>query len=159
MRQSNKEVRSSQDFLLNRKFTGGTTLTLERYLSQHRAAYVSLQRCAENVDIEIPNERSRVGYLIENIECSDADVKAAIAAIKLDDSAGGLRNDFERAVALLLPVDPVDRKRKGKGKAGAEIAASDIKQSRGAKTGVEFRYYTDAEYKKLSKEELGTPKK
>ena len=52
-----KEVREWQDFLLNRKWTGGTNFTLDRFLSQHRAAYVSLQRCAENVQVEVPNER------------------------------------------------------------------------------------------------------
>jgi hypothetical protein len=68
-------------------------------------------RCAENIEIEIPNERTRVGYLIDNIEVADADVKAAIASIKLDDGPGGLRTNFERAVALLVPVDPSNNRR------------------------------------------------
>ena len=146
-----KEAKTSIDFLINRKFTGGTSTTLERYLSQHRAAYVSLQRCAENVQIEIPNQRSRVGYLIENIEVADPDVKAAIAAIKLDDSPTGLRNDFERAVALLLPTDPVAKKQKGK-RSQAEISSANLKEGRG-KTGVELRYYTPAEYRNLTDEQ------
>ena len=74
-------------------------MTLDRFLSVHRQCYVNLERCAENIDIEIPNEHTRVGYLIDNIEVADADVKAAIASIKLDDGPGGLRTNFERAVA------------------------------------------------------------
>ena len=53
-----KEVKQCQNFLLNQKWTGGTSFTLERFLSQHRAAYVSLQRCAENIQVEVPNERT-----------------------------------------------------------------------------------------------------
>lgn len=149
-----KEVRKCQDLLLNRKFTGGTTFPLEKFLSQHRAAYVSLQRCAENVPVELPNERTRVKYLIDNIEVNDSDVKAAIAAIKMDDREGGLRSDFERSVALLLPVDPVAKRQKGK-RTAAEISTTNgkVKTSRGGKTGVELRYYTPKEFAKLSEEE------
>eukprot|EP00956_Cyclotella_meneghiniana_P044140 scaffold303339_cov89-Cyclotella_meneghiniana.AAC.1 len=143
-----KEVRECQDFLLNRKWTGGTNLTLDRFLSQHRAAYVSLQRCAENVQAEVPNERTRVKYLIDNIQSSDSDVKAALAAIKLDDNPTGMRNDFEAAVAFLLPVDPV--KNKQKKRPSAEISATGGKTSKGPKTGVELRYYTPKEFAKLS---------
>jgi hypothetical protein len=102
--------------------------------------------------LQIPNERSRVGYLIENIEVADANVKAAIASIKLDDNAGGLRENFERSVALLVPVDPV-KKRSGKRSVEAEISSANLKTSRGPKTGVDICYYKAEEYKKLSKEE------
>lgn len=151
-----KEAKLNMDFLLNRKFTGGTAITLERFMAQHRQAYVSLQKCAEHIQLEVPNERTRVGYLLENIEVSDPEVRAAISSIKLDDNAGGLRNDFERAVAFLLPVDPVAKKNQRgtkRGGAAAEISATDLKQSRGPKTGVEIRYYTTEEYKKLSADE------
>lgn len=153
-----KEVKECMDFLLNRKFTGGTSFTLERFLSQHRAAFVSLQRCAENVQVEIPNERTRVGYVIDNIENNDSLVQAAIAAVKLDDGPTGLRNDFEAAVAYLLPVDPV--KKKQKKRPNAEISAANatnkgsLKTSKGPKTGVELRYYAPKEFAKLSTEEI-----
>jgi hypothetical protein len=148
------EAKRCTDFMLNRKFTGGTSMTLDRFLSVHRQCYVNLERCAENIDIEIPNERTRVGYLIDNIEVADADVKAAIASIKLDDGPGGLRTNFERAVALLVPVDP-SNKRRGTKRPGAEaeISATGVKQSVGPNTGVEIRYYKKEEYNKLSKEE------
>ena len=155
------EVTANNDFLLNRKWTGTTSFTLERYLNQHRAAYVSLTRCAEHVSVQLPDERTRVGFIVSNIESTDSDVKATIAAIKVDDTPGGLRRDFERAVALLLPTCPVKRKRSGKRKSaeiseisaqideGAEIAS--MKVSRGPVTGIELRYYKPEEYAKLSK--------
>ena len=43
-------------------------------------------------------------------ECPDKDVLADLAAIRLDDGAEGMRSDFERAVAFLLPTDPVQKK-------------------------------------------------
>lgn len=147
-----KEARLANDFLLNRKFVGGSGMSLERYLSLHRQMFVNLQNCAENITLQIPNERSRVGYLIDNIEVADANVKAAIASIKLDDRPGGLRENFERSVALLVPVDPV-KTRPGKRTAEAEISSAGLKISRGPKTGVDIRYYKAEEYKKLSKEE------
>ena len=145
-----KEVKNCQNFLLNQKWTGGTSFSLERFLSQHRAAYVSLQRCAENIQVEVPNERTRVKYLIDNIQCSDSDVKAALAAIKLDDNPTGMRNDFEAAAAFLLPVDPV--KNNPKKRPNAEISAAGAKTSKGPKTGVELRYYKPKEFAKLSPE-------
>ena len=88
--------------MMNRKFTGQGNQTLHSFAGQHRESFHSLQRCADHIALEIPNERTRVGYLLDNLkECPDKDVTAAIAAIQLDNSAGGMRNDFERAVAFL----------------------------------------------------------
>ena len=145
-----KEVKTCSEFLLNQKWTGGTSITLERFLSQHRAAYVSLQRCAEHIQVELPNERTRVKYIIDNIETSDSDVKAALAVVNLDDGPTGMRTDFERTVAYLLPTDPV--KRKQKKRPNAEISAAGGKTSKGPKTGVELRYYTPKEFAKLTPE-------
>ena len=146
------EVKKCEDFILNRKFTGNTSMSLERFISQHRSAYVTLARCAEHVPVELPNERTRVTRLLENIDCADKDVTAAVSSIRLDDGPDGLRSDFERAVAFLAPTDPVTKNRKGKREHG-EISSADVKLSRGPETGVELRYYTDAEYDKLSTEE------
>ena len=155
------EYKTQNDFIINRDFTGGTSLTLERYLSQHRQAHTAMQRCAENIQCQVPDQRTRVGYLIENIKCADSDVKAAIAAIKLDDNPTGLRNDFERAVALLIPCDPVAKKRKGKrpiadvAAANATVASASgggLKSGIG-KTGVSLRYHKPTEYAKLNKEQ------
>ena len=42
-------------------------------------------------------------------EYPDKDVEAALAAIRMDDGASGMRSDFERSVAFLLPEDPVKK--------------------------------------------------
>jgi hypothetical protein len=56
-------------------------------------------------------------------------------------------------MAFLLPVDPVAKKNQRgtkRGATAAEISATDLKQSRGPKTGVEIRYYTTEEYRRSS---------
>ena len=101
------------------------------------------------------NERSKVKYLIDNIENSDADLKAAVGMIRADHN--GLKSDFEGAIRLLLPVDPF-KPRGGKfGKDGkrtfGEIGSATIdRQSYGTgKTGVELCFHTNAQYRKLTK--------
>ena len=89
--------------------------------------------------------------------------------IRLDDTvdaAGtptGKRNDFEGAVAFLLPTDPVKKKRGGK-RPHAQISATTAVNDKTkndktvrfkpayGKSGVELRWYKLKEWKKLSKE-------
>ena len=173
--------KSDLDFIMGTKFTGGGQMNLEEYLSRIREHYVSLQLCSQHVTVAVPTPHSLVGYILDNIECSDADVKAALAAIKLDDGVNGMRNDFERAAAFLLPVDPVARKAKSKKKRGIAQLSSisgddDSKKPSGGnkkkkvswkkgkptwkgktargKTGVELRYYQPHEFKKLTQEQI-----
>ena len=157
-----KKKTNAMEFLQTRKFTGTGSLTLESFLAQHRSAYVTLQRCADNVNCQLPDERSRVQYLLDNIQAEDPNVRAAISSIRMDDTPTGRRNNFESAVAFLLPTDPVAKKHKGK-RPAAEISAAtgekdkrklgDHKPGRGA-TGVEFRYYEPHEFKKLTKDQV-----
>ena len=49
--------------------------------------------------MELPNQRTRVGYLIENIDSSDKDVTTTVSHIRLDDCPNGMRSNFEAAVA------------------------------------------------------------
>ena len=171
------------DFMMNMKWTGTTSFSLHAFLAKHRASFNTLQRCAEHVSVELPNERTRVGYLIENIDCQDKDVTTAVSHIRLDDTVdaqglpSGTRNDFERAVAFLLPMDPVGKKKRGGKRGSAQISATeggnevadvdacatdDGKQRKKkkvsfkptfGKTGVEFRYYKPTEFSKLTDEQ------
>ena len=114
-----------------------------------------MQQCAEHVDFQLPNEHTRVGYLIESIENSDASLQAALALVRNDTGPNGKRNDFEATAAFLLPHDPVAKKRASAKRTHADVSAFDgstIKSGIG-KTDVEFRYHTKQEYQKLSKEQ------
>lgn len=158
------EIKRQEQLVHTRVWKGQSNQTLEQFVAQHRNAYVSMQAAAEHVEYQLPNEHSRVGFLLEAIQTSDAGLQAAMASIKTDTTPNGLRNNFESAVAHLLPYDPVAKKRNAAGNKrgvaeissaeGADVSATTTtgKQSIG-KTGVHLRYHTPQEYKQLSKEQ------
>ena len=114
--------------------------------------------------MQLPNEFSRVGYLLDAIECPYPQLQADLAQVRQDKTPiTGLRNNFENAVAHLMPSDPVTRKRlkttrtstlssvKGdKPTTEANVAAFGDKSGKGSKTGVDLRYHTKEEYKTLT---------
>ena len=68
--------------------------------------------CSRHVVYQLPNEHTRICYLLDAIEWNDPPLQAAIANIEDDKGDGtianpGKRNDFELAVSYLLPKDPV----------------------------------------------------
>lgn len=154
------EIKRQEQLIHTRQWKGQSNFTLESFISQHRNAFVSMEACAEHVDYQLPNQHSRVGFLLEAIQCSDAGLQAAMASIKTDNGPGGMRTDFEAAAAHLLPYDPVAKKRLAGAKRGgglisavggddATIAATSGKPSIG-KTGVHLRYHTSEEYRNLA---------
>lgn len=155
------EIKKSTDILHSRKWKSTQNFTLEKFIQQHRNAYVSLQACAERVSYQLPNAHSRVGYILDAIETDDAGLHAAMANVREDTAVGGKREDFEATAAYLLPKDPVARKRSQiqvNSKRGtveisdvtAEISDFGSKPGIG-KTGVHFRYYQAEEFRKLTK--------
>ena len=73
-----------------------------------------MQACFLHVVFQLPNEFTRVGYLLDGIENNDLQLQAAMANI-YDDlgtaTVPGKRSDFEATAAYLLPKDPVVRRR------------------------------------------------
>ena len=92
-----------------------------------------------------------------------------MASMQTDDGANGMRSDFERAAANLLPYDPVT----WKWSAGTKRPAANISDTRGtdnanasatkvsgaamkdgkasiSKTGVHLQYHTNSKYRELS---------
>ena len=43
-----------------------------------------MSACAEHVQYQLPNECSRVGFLIDAIQCADAGLQATMASVKTD---------------------------------------------------------------------------
>ena len=62
------------------------------------------------VDFQLPNGHTRVGYLLDAIECDDVALLAAIAKVKEDDSTNGKCSNFELCATHLLPKDLVVKK-------------------------------------------------
>ncbi len=160
------EIKKQEAVLHTRKWKGQSNFTLEAFISQHRNAFVSMQACAEHVQFQLPNGHSRVGYLLEAIECSDAGLQAAMASVRTDTGANGKRSDFEATATHLLPYDPVAKKRAaGQKRGNADISAAETEAAIGAtaatpgsktkpsigKTGVHLRWHTKKDYAKLSR--------
>ena len=119
-----------------------------------------MQVSAEHVQYQLPNEHSRIGFLLEAIQCSDPGLQAAMASIKTDNGLEGMRNNFEATAAHLLPYDPVAKKRSGGQKRGsAQISSvmdhspTTTKKPSIGKTGVHLRYYKTGEYRNLTNEQ------
>ena len=156
------EIKKQENFIHTRVWKGNSNFTLESFITQHRAAHVSLQRCAQAVPHQIPNERTRVIHLTDAIQCSDAPLQAAIAHIKSQsDDPGGMANNFEEAAAYLLQFCPVSKKRKTTSSErnynvssvtplDSDGQTNKKKKPNKGKTGVELRYYKPNEYRKLA---------
>ena len=120
-----------------------------------------MQASAEHVQYQLPNEHSRVGFLLESIQCSDPGLQAAMASIKTYNGPEGMRNNFEAtAAAHLLPYDPVAKKRSsGQKRGSAQISSvmdptpTTTKKQSIEKTGVHLHYYKTGEYRNLPNEQ------
>ena len=154
------ELKRQDELIHTRVWKGQNNYSLERFINSHRNAFISMQRCAVHVDFQLPNKHTRVGFLLEALQCSDPELRAAIAAINQDAGPTGKRNDFEAAVAFLLPTDPVAKKRNAGAKQGnaqisdttADVAAFGAKPGIG-KTGVALRYHKHKEFHALTPEQ------
>ena len=160
------EIRKQDDLLHTRVWKGQSNFPLEGFIAQHRNTFISMQQCAEHIAYQLLNKVTRVGYLLEGIQCSDPGLQAAMASVQTDDGVNGMRSDFEKAAAHLLPYDPVARKRT----AGTKRPAAIISDTQGAngsaievseattkdgkvsigKTGVHLQYHTNFKYRELS---------
>ena len=50
------EIKKQEDILNNRKWTGGTNITLEKHVDLHRTAHIALEQAAVHVTYQIPTE-------------------------------------------------------------------------------------------------------
>ena len=133
---------------MNKQWSGTTNQTLKAHIDRHQSAFVSLSEASDHVSHQLPNDRTRVGYLIDSITSTGKNVVAALASIHMDDT--GQREDFEEASILLAQIFPIT-KNKGGGKPTAKIGAAGAKLSSGVgSTGVELRYYKSAEFMVLT---------
>lgn len=149
-------IRSAEEMLHSRKWRGNNNTTLERFIGQHRTSFVTLSQCAEHINYQLPNESTRVTHLLDNIECGDAPLQAAMALVRNDTATTGKMNDFEATASFILPHCPVAKKRQTPHKRPqAEISSTNLNPSkpRVGTTGVELRFHTKAEYRNLRKDQ------
>ena len=89
-----------------------------------------------------------------SLHCNDPTLLAALANVRKDDGPGGMMNNFEKMLAYFIPCCPVAKSRKGSSNNNIQAQAFSFEMKKGkGKTGVEFRFYSEKEYKKLTQEQ------
>jgi hypothetical protein len=104
------ELKKQDEILHNCEWKGQSNFSLEKLVTMHRNAFVSMQQCAEHVTFQLPTEHTRVGYLLNAIQTADAGLQEAIAAVRTNDKPTGKRNNFEKMATYIVPYDPVSKK-------------------------------------------------
>ena len=69
-----------------------------------------MKSALEHVSYQLPNQSTRVRYLLDTIKCTDSLLMARIANIQCDQDSKGKLYNFEKAVAFLLPACPLARR-------------------------------------------------
>ena len=75
------EIHKQDDLLHARVWKGQSNFPLEGFIAQHHNAFISMQQCAEHIAYQLPNELTRVGYLLEGIQCPNPGLQAAMASM------------------------------------------------------------------------------
>jgi hypothetical protein len=144
------EIKAKEATILHTiKWKGQSNYSLERHAAQHRNSYVSLVACTEHVNYQLPNDNSRVGYLLDSIQNNDPGLQAAMVNVRSSKGADGMRSDFEQTIAHIISYCPVAKKKTLGAKRGVgEISALDsdkndgnvssfgTKSGQGPKTGI-----------------------
>ena len=105
------EIKCQDNLLHTQVWKGQSNFLLEGFTAQHQNAYVSMQQCAEHVEYQLPNEHTRVRYLLEGIQSADDGLQVVMASVRTDDGPTGMCNNFEATATHILPYDPVAKKR------------------------------------------------
>eukprot|EP00957_Ditylum_brightwellii_P081419 6192736-Ditylum_brightwellii.AAC.1 len=59
-------------FLHEKEWKGQMLYPLERFIGQHRGAYIMMKEVTEHVPFQLPNEFTRIGFLLTAITSNDA---------------------------------------------------------------------------------------
>jgi hypothetical protein len=157
-------VKEAEHILSIKIWSGNTPTTLSQHMGTQHHAYITLTECAEHIPVDVPNDQSRVTYLIDLLKTVDPTVLAAITAIR--QAKADKRVHSENAFSYLVPVCPVTAKaakKTGKVSFGAEVSAATGNNAGGlgggnpkpgnGSLGVDLRYHHHKEFHALSKEQ------
>ena len=133
----------------------GRVYRLEKFVGLHRNFFVQLQGTADQVNLQLPTEHSRVGLLINNMSNSDSDLRASIDSVCIN--TNNMRDDFEGDGEFLFPVCPYAKHQNDRGlstsnRRGANICNDALRGKSSSKTGVILRWHKRNEYSELSPE-------
>ena len=94
--------------ILNSSILNGTNsrYPIKVHINRNREAYNNLERASHHMTYVPPNETSRVRYLLNSIQSSDATICAANTTILADTSK---KNDFELAADFIMITGPASK--------------------------------------------------
>ena len=98
-----KIQKDNSSWLVSAKWNG-KKYSLDSFISQHRGKYQQLVKASHHIKFQLQNEHTRVSNLVDSIENSNVVLQAAIANIR--QNTNGMRDNFEKAAAVLLPANP-----------------------------------------------------
>lgn len=104
------EVVKYDALLHNDKWKGTNNFPLERFCALHRSAFEQLTLASGRILYQLPTQYTSVGYLLNVIETSDAELQAEMSGVRSDKAPGGKRFDFEKVVIFITSADPVVRR-------------------------------------------------
>ena len=123
-----------------------------------------MQKCAEHVEYQLPNQHTHVGYLLKGIQCLDPGLQAAMASIITNNGLQEMHNNYEATAAHLLSYAPVIKRRAAYTRHPAaqilalegdtpEIADKIGKKPSIGKSGVHLHYHMNLEHCELTAEQ------
>jgi len=64
-------IKDVNDYMMQQKWNGLTSVTLEHHLDKHRMSFVALSETSSHVRHQLTEEHTRVTYLLDLIESKD----------------------------------------------------------------------------------------
>ena len=153
-------ISKNREIYENLKFTGTEQVySLQKHVSKFWVAFSQLQLANEHsgIDVTIPNDQSKVQYLLQSIERDNVSLKSRME-IALSNEA--MKNSFDQLAQYIQEACPVFRwsiKQGGSGGSNTNKSKNatalqlNLKQGVG-KTGVKFWWCPRDDYQALSKE-------
>jgi hypothetical protein len=75
------ELKHQDELLHKRQWKGQSNFSLEKSIAQHRNAFLSMRQFTEHITFQLPNDQTRVSYLLDTIQCNDPGLQAAMAQV------------------------------------------------------------------------------
>ena len=147
-----KVIEDAESYILRREWNGRNyRFSLKAHIARHRDAHNDMEKASQFISYQVPDDHTRVGRLLKSITSKDPSVLAAITHIL---GTTSLRDDFEEAADFLLLTQSTQSNPQASQRVSATRTGKKGKSAGTGKTGVEFRYHTVSEFRKLTKDQI-----
>ena len=103
----NAIILKNREIYENLKFTGtGQVYSLWKHVAKFKVAFLQLQLSNKQpgIDVTIPNDQSKVQYLLQSIKCDDVGLKSRMEIVQ---SSQAMKNSFDQSAQYLSEVCPI----------------------------------------------------